>query len=170
MNEALSLVKQIIKEHRLIDVGLKASEKLSGDLVILGKFDDHVEGFVQKRLDNQKQKLADLRQSLEKIDKMLRGHFKGEESRLLKAFEDSGDKMLINALSILLEEHREIRNRIARLKTSAEELSVEGMSTEVWEGKAYAVRAYIRHTQKLIEAHAATESDLLGKLKKKLEA
>ncbi|MFC1845802.1 hemerythrin domain-containing protein [Chloroflexota bacterium] len=170
MSEALSIVEQIIKEHQQINVGLKASEKLSNDLVILVEFDDHIESFVQRRLDDQKQKLADLKQSVEMIDKMLNGHFKGEETRLLKAFEDSGQKMLINALSLLLEEHREIRNRIAKLKTSVDDLSSEGTSLEVWEGKAYAVRAYIRHTQKLIEAHADTENDLLKRLKKKLAA
>jgi len=139
MSEALAIVEQIIKEHQKISIGLKASEKLSNDLVILVEFDDHIESFVQRRLDDQRQKLVDLRQSVEMINKMLNAHFSGEETRLLKAFEESGSKMLVNALTILLEEHREIRNRITKLKDSVEELSSEGTSMEVWEGKAYAV-------------------------------
>jgi hypothetical protein len=168
MKKALAIVEQIIKEHQRISAGITASERFANDLVALGEFEGQVEGFVQNRLDSQKQHVAELLESVEKINKMLYAHFHGEETRLVKAFEDMGDEMLTNALSVLLEEHNEIRPRLAKLKASAVELS-GSFSREVWEGKAYAVRAYIRHTQRLIEAHVETETDLLNRMKQKLE-
>lgn len=169
MKEALAIVEQIIEEHKRISSGILASGKYANDLMALGEFEGQAEGFVQNRLDSQKRHVAELQQSVETINKLLQAHFHGEETRLLKAFEDMGDEMLTNALSVLLEEHNEIRPRLTKLKASVEELT-GSFSREVWEGKAYAVRAYIRHTQKLIEAHVETETDLLQRMKKKLEA
>jgi hypothetical protein len=38
-----------------------------------------------------------------------------------------------------------------------------GLSSQVWQAKAYDMRAYISNTKKLVEVHAATEGKLLLK-------
>jgi uncharacterized protein YlaN (UPF0358 family) len=77
--------------------------------------------------------------------------------------------MLASALHILLREHEEIRNRIAKLKKDAAELATGELSREVWEGKVWGIRSYIDHTRKLIEAHAKSEMELLQTLRSRLQ-
>ena len=71
-------------------------------------------------------------------------------------------------MRVLLGEHQELKSRIARSKEGAAELAVEGLSRDVWEGKAYGMRAYIYHTRKLLEAHAQSEQELFQALRKEL--
>ena len=85
------------------------------------------------------------------------------------AFEKYGDRILASALHVLLLEHQELRNRLAKSKAEIAELAVGGLSREVWQGKVWGLRAYVSHTRNLIEAHAKSEQELLLTLRKQLE-
>jgi len=168
VNETLSLIDQILKEHEEIMLGVQTSEGIANDLTATLELDRPVESFVPGRPGDQKRSLNDLQQSLERVDKVLQGHFDREEKALLAAFEKRPHRMLASAFSVLLDEHQELRDRIARSRENAAELATGGLSGGLWEGKAYGLRAYIRHTRKLIEAHAGSEWELLRRLRAEL--
>ena len=169
MTETLSLIDQTLKEHEEIMLGVEASESIANDLTAMAELDRPLESFVPGRPGDQRRSLNDLQESLERVDKVLQGHFDREEKALLTAFEKRPDKMLASAFSALLHEHKELRDRIARSRENASELATGGLSRDVWEGKAYGLRAYMRHTRKLIEAHADSEWELLQRLRTQLE-
>ena len=169
MEETLALVNRIIKDHEQIIIGIQTSEEIANDVVAILELERPLESFVPGRLDDQRQSLRDLQQSLERVDKMLQEHFGREEKSLLSALEKRRNKTLASAFSSLLDEHKELTARLAKLKEDVAELVTEGLSRSLWEGKAYGMRAYIRHTQRLIEAHAETEQSLLQTVRKELE-
>ena len=90
-------------------------------------------------------------------------YFDREERGLLGAFEQSGKRMFASALHGLLLEHTELRSRLSKAKQEIGELKSSGLSRDVWEGKAWAVRVYITHTRRLLEDHAHAEYALLWK-------
>ncbi len=62
----------------------------------------------------------------------------------------------------------EFQNCIAESRKEVAELAGEGLSREVWEGKEWGVRVYLRHTRKLLEAHTQSELELFHKLRGEL--
>ena len=169
VKETLSLIDQTLKEHEEIMLGVETSEGIANDLTAMSELDSPIESFVLGRPGDQRQSLNDLQESLKKVDEVLQEHFDREEKALLTAFEKRPDKMLASAFSALLHEHKELRDRIARSRENASELATGSLSRDVWEGKAHGLRAYMRHTRKLIEAHADSEWELLQRLRAQLE-
>ena len=167
-NKALDLINQTIKEHEQIMNGFQSSEGMVNDVAAMVELDKPVEKFVAGRLEDTKKHLQDLHKSLETLDAGLAKHFDKEETAVLKVFE-KGSQSLASAFSILLEEHDELRKRIAQSEQIADELLSASSSREVWEGKAYGLRTHIRHTRKLIEAHATSEEELFRALRKHLQ-
>jgi iron-sulfur cluster repair protein YtfE (RIC family) len=168
MENTLELIDKTIEEHQQIMTGIQATEGLANDVAAILELDKPIETFVAGRLEDNKQHLNDLQKSLEKIDTALEHHFDGEEKAVLKAFE-KGSQSLASAFSILLEEHDELRKRIKKSENIAAELSTGSISREVWEGRAYGLRTHIRHTRKLLEAHASSETELFQALRKELQ-
>lgn len=168
MENTLELIDKTIKEHQQIITGIQASEGLANDVAAIVELDKPIETFVAGRLEDTKQHLNDLQKSLEKIDTALDHHFNAEEKAVLKAFEKSSQS-LTSAFLLLLEEHKELRRRITKSEKIAAELSTGSISREVWEGKAYGLRTHIRHTRKLLEAHASSETELFQALRKELQ-
>jgi iron-sulfur cluster repair protein YtfE (RIC family) len=168
MENTLALIEQTIKEHEQIMTGIQASEGIANDVAAILELERPVEGFVVGRLDDRKKNLDNLHKSLEKIDKALGQHFGREEKTVLAAFERSSTSLTL-AFSLLLEEHDDFRKRIVKSKEIASELLDASLSREVWEGKAYGLRAHIRHTRKHLEAHAASEAELFRALRKELQ-
>jgi len=169
VQETLSLINQIIDEHRYIADSAQASEKMVNDIAAVLELGKGVEKVVPGRLDDQKKKMQELQVSLERFEARLHGHFEREESALLAAFEDRGGKALASALHVLLDEHQELKDRVARLRKSIADLLEGGFSRDVLEGKAHGMRAYMHHTRKLLEAHAKSEMELLQAMRKLLQ-
>ncbi|MBM3148702.1 MAG: hypothetical protein FJ022_04885 [Chloroflexi bacterium] len=168
MEATLTLIEQTIKEHEQIMAGIQTSEGIANDVAAILELERPVEEFVVGRLDDRKQNLKNLHKSLEKVDKALNQHFEREEKAILAVFEKRS-KSLALAFALLLEEHDDFRRRIRRSEEMASELLGSSLSREVWESKAYALRAHIRHTRKHLEAHATSETELFRALRKELE-
>ena len=87
MEDILSLIDQTIKEHEQIMLSIQTSEDIANDVVAVLELERSLESFVPERLDDRRQSLHDLQQSLERVDKVLQEHFDREEKALLSAFE-----------------------------------------------------------------------------------
>jgi len=168
MDKALDLINQTIKEHEQIMIGIQASEGIANDVAAILELDKPIDKFVTGRLEDKKKHLKDLHKSLEKMTTSLNNHFNREEKAVLKVFKE-GSQVLTSAFSLLLEEHQELEKRIVKSEQIAEELLSASLSREVWEGKAYGLRTHIRHTRKLIEAHASSEAELFSALYKEMQ-
>lgn len=169
VEEALDLIKKIIKEHKLILQRALTLAQAINDVSAMLELDRAKEDFVPGRFGDQRRALQIWQESIEALDEGLQAHFDREEKGLLTAFEKYGDRMLASALHVLLLEHEELRNRLAKSKTETAELAVEGLSRGVWEGKAWGLRVYVSHTRNLLEAHAKSEQELLLTLRRRLK-
>ena len=168
MKEALTLIDQLIEEHKVILQRAQTVERIVNDLDAISEMHKAKEDFVPGRLGDQKQGLQSLQESLKTIDNGLQAHFDREERGLLTVFEEHGGGMLAAALHILLLEHKEIKDRIAESKEEVDELASGKLSREVGEGKAWGMRVYISHTLKLLGVHTESEEELFQKLRAEL--
>lgn len=168
MDEAIALIDKIISEHKVILKEAQTSEQLANDATALAELAGAKEVFMPGRFD-QGQSLQKCQESLEKIGKMLQGHFGREETGLLATFEKHGDRKLVTALTTLLTEHKSLTKRLGDSKDQVAQLMSGGMARHRWEASAHDMRAHLSHTWKLLEAHASLENDLLVRLRRHLK-
>jgi iron-sulfur cluster repair protein YtfE (RIC family) len=168
MEKEIELINRTIKEHEQIITGIQTSEGIINDVAAMSELDRPVEKLISRRLEDTMKHLEDLHKSLGKLDVALHKHFEREETAVLKVFKRESQS-LASAFSVLLEEHDELKKRISKSEKIATDLLGKRTSREVWEGKAYGLRAHIRHTRKLIEAHATSEAELFRALRKELQ-
>ena len=168
MNETISLIDKLIDDHSGVMHHLKVSECMIDDISAVNKLETSGAKVEPDRLENKRQRIEELKNTLESIDKGLELHFEREEKSLLTALKKHQDKISISILSVLIGEHEQIKQRIIRALEYIDELLTEQLSREVWEGKAHGLRSYIRHTARLIEAHAESENNLLKMVRKKI--
>ena len=169
MEEALALIDKIIEEHKTLTQRFQTLEQVTNDASALLKLDTAREDFIPGRLGDQKQALQNWQESLKVIEQGIEAHFAREEIGLLTAFEKQGGEMLASALHALLSEHKELRDRLTKLKEDIAELAIGGASRDVWEGMVWGVRNYLVNTRKMFEAHARSEQSLLRTLRSELE-
>jgi len=168
MAEVTTITKQIIDEHTQIAPQIKDAQNAINDLEAELQLKSVKEDVAPGRLDDQKQYMHRLKETLDNIDSGLQTHFEREETALLKSFEEHGNRKVSTALQALLSEHQEIRNRFAKSKADVSELINQDMSREVWEGKAWGMRIYVNHTLNMLKAHAQSEYDLFMSIKDEL--
>ncbi|MFC1913883.1 hemerythrin domain-containing protein [Chloroflexota bacterium] len=168
MEDTVALIDQLIKEHRVITRDISDLEHLANDVEAASGLKKAKEAFMPGRLDQTKG-LQELQSSIEAINKGLDAHFNREETALLSAFEEHGDKELVSALHSLLGEHSELRNRMAQIKDSISELTSGLLGSHHWSASAHDMRVYISHTLKLIDTHAGSEYLLFSTLKNHLK-
>ncbi|MFC2012748.1 hemerythrin domain-containing protein [Chloroflexota bacterium] len=169
MNEILALIDQIIEEHEWILPRVKTLQEMASDPEAIDALEEAGADFMPARINVVGQELQNMLELLEKVSQGLKAHFDREEKGLLAAFEKQGRMVFVSALRVLLSEHKEIKDRLARLKADAAELVGGSLSREVWEGKAYGLRAYLSHTCKLLREHAKSEQKLLLKMAEDLK-
>ncbi len=168
MNEALSLIDQIIDEHKHIMLGMQTTENAANDVAALFELYKPVEGSAPQTPSDYRQHMSELQSSLNKVEELLLHHFAHEEKLLKIASEKGPESTITSALKVLMDEHGEIKRRIQREKKDIAEIIAGGLSDNEVGGKSFMVRAYLRHTMTLIEAHAHTEEELLQALREEL--
>ncbi len=168
MKETVALIDKLINEHKVIVKDASSLEQLANDASALVELEEAKDNFVPGRFD-QKLSLQKLQESLEAIDKVLKGHFNREETGLLAAFEKHGDRKLVTTLTSLLLEHEDLRNRLAHAREHVAELVGGGLARHQWEASANDMRAHLSHTRKLLEAHADIENELFVELRRHLK-
>jgi hypothetical protein len=164
IKEALTLIEQVIEEHKTIFQGL---DQVINDAEALRSFEKAKEVFMPGRLD-QKTGLDKLAEQVNMVDQGLRAHFDREETAVLAAFEEQGDRELASAFHSLILEHKDLRNRLTHTKNHVSKLTSGEVARSHWEATAHDMRAHISHTRKLLEAHAGVEQELLLSLHQKL--
>lgn len=169
MEEVLALIEKIIAEHKLIRQRAENLEKAANDAEAIASMEKAKEVFQPGRFE-QKEGLLKMKDLLAITDKGLEGHFNREETTLLAAFEQYGDKEFTSRLRSLLLEHADLRNRFAVSKKRVDELIGGGLSRHVWDASAHDMRAHMSHTRKLLEVHAQIEEELLNDFRRILLA
>ena len=166
--EILALIEQIIKEHRVMMEGIITLEHAANDASAITGLETAKGSFMPGRFD-EKESLQKMQAQMEIVENVIYAHFNNEETRLVDAFKNYGDKNLVFALQNLLLDHEEIRNRFATSRNQVSELINGDLSRQIWEASAHDLRAHITHTRWLLGTHAGSEYELLMVLKRKLE-
>ena len=166
--DTIGLISQLIEEHKVIMKETRSLEQVANDAGLVTDLTEAKETFVPGRFE-QKETLQKLQDLLETIDKGLKGHFNREETALLAAVEEDGDRKLTTTLKSLLLEHEDLRTRLVHAKEHVAELVSGGLARHRWEASAHDMRAHLSHTRKLLEAHAAAETELFVELRRHLE-
>lgn len=167
MKKASVLIDEVIKEHKSILEKVNRLDQMVGDAEAMSGLDEALDTFVPGRF-NQTEKLVELTGLIDSLDTGLKGHFDREESAVLGAFVENGDTELVTSFRSLMQEHTELRNRLAATKDSLSKLSSGELSAHHWQATAHDLRAYIAHTRKLLQAHASAEQELLLALSRRL--
>ncbi len=167
MTEALAIVEEILSEHNQIHKDFQSLDQVSGDVEAAARLGSEKtkDYFVPKGLDEEGLGLRRWKAQLEAIDKGLKAHFKREETALAKAFAREGTPALAHSLTLLLAEHAQLNQHVAKLLKDAEDIASGGARIEVWEGKGWGMKTNIEKLRTEIEAHAERERVLLGQLK-----
>lgn len=164
MERTLALIEQVIEEHKTL---FQRLDRVANDAEALRSLEKAKEAFMPGRLD-QAEGLEKLKELANLVDEGLRAHFDREETAVLAAFEDQGDKELASAFQSLLLEHKDLRNRLTLTQSHISKLISGELSRYHWEATAHDMRAHISHTRKLLEAHAELEGELLLSLRRRL--
>ena len=167
MKAAITLIEQVIEEHKTVFQRLKTLEQVADDAEALKGFEEAQELFMPGWFD-QKKKLERLEEIVNMVDEGLQAHFDREETALLAAFKEQGDRELADSFQSLLLEHKDLRNRLAHTKNHVSQLTGGKLSRHHWQATAHDMRAHISHTRKLLEAHAELEQELFFSLRQKL--
>ncbi|MCJ7605028.1 MAG: hypothetical protein MUO19_03220 [Dehalococcoidales bacterium] len=167
MTDKISLIDQLIAEHKIIHQRTEDLENTANDANLLTDLKEAKETFVPGRLDQHKG-LQKLESMLEDIAPWLDKHFKREETILLGAVEELGDRELISSLNSLLLEHADLRNRVAQSREHVTELKTGALARHRWDASANDMRGHLTHTRKLLEIHASMENDLFTELRRHL--
>jgi iron-sulfur cluster repair protein YtfE (RIC family) len=164
MKRTLVIVQQVIEEHKAI---FQRLDQVVNDAEALGGVEKAKEAFMPGR-PGQQAGLAKLEEMVKLIDTGLRAHFDREETAVLAAFEEEGSREMATAFHSLLSEHEDLKNRLTQTKNKISQLINGKLSRHQWEANGYDLRAYLSHTRKLLEAHAAIEQELLLSLQHRL--
>lgn len=162
MEDILDVIDSIIAEHRVILRRFSALESVSNDVTAIGAYKQVRDmTFSPEGV----QHLPQLQKTLEDANRKLRAHFDREDTALLSAFEQHGDRKLLAAFQTLLAEHEEIRAQLVRAEESASRLRGGSTSQADWEKKTKGMRTAIIETRERLAAHASAEKDLLMRLR-----
>lgn len=160
MDATLQLIDQLIAEHKTVTEKTGPLQKTANDVALISNLKQAKEEFTEgngapsvdlKRLDRM----------LEEIEDWLGKHFDREETILLPAVEKHGNERLVTLLNSLLFEHTDLKDRMVHSRKRVDELKDWSLPQPVWYSRAGDLRAYLSHTIKLIETHAARENHLL---------
>ncbi|MDP2917755.1 MAG: hemerythrin domain-containing protein [Dehalococcoidia bacterium] len=169
MDDTISTIEKLIKEHQEIRGNLRACDIFISDIEQAQKLGEAMEGLVPGRLEDHKKKAAQLEHELVKVDNTLKAHFECEEESLLSAFENNRLPELASALSKLVAEHQEISNHLADLKKLAAECAAGDYSLSLWHEKAWRLRKGLYHVAQQIKEHSSKEDDLFRDARKLIQ-
>jgi iron-sulfur cluster repair protein YtfE (RIC family) len=171
MSETLTLVEQILDEHKQIHGSFEKLGQISGDASAAAELGSQKtkDYFVSKSLDDKGEGMKRWKEMLEAIDVGLKAHFNREETALATAFKREGTPDLAEALDKLLAEHKVINKHVAKLLKDADDIASGGQKIEVWEGSGWGMKTNVETLRDEIMAHAEREQVLLGKMKDHLQ-
>jgi len=168
MEDALTLIEQLIEEHKTIMERIQSFEQIANDAEALAGFDKAKDTFMPGRLDG-KQGLEEFVQLLNTISEGVDAHFIREESNLVYVFQEQGNKEMSEEFHSLILEHEDLRDRLAKTKEEIDKLLNGQLPSQIWQASAQDLRAYVTHMKQLFEIHAGTEQKLFYRLQSELK-
>ncbi len=155
--EILDLLDHLIAEHE--SGGHPSGSGVASLVIILEEFDSVHARFTPGRLD-QGQELANIEKTMESAITFLNQHFDYEETLLLRGIEEYGDPDMVASFLALIREHDYLKTRARRVMELIRELRSGELSYQHWNASANDLKAYLYQTRKLLENHAARETEL----------
>jgi hypothetical protein len=170
VSEALAIIEKIIEAHRKLIVNdYAALEKMANDASVMRGLESGIEAFMPGR-HLTKDGPGELELLLASVARGLQAHFNFEETSLPGVITQYGDEDMMATLRIILQEHGDLRGRIALSEKHVSDLAGGKLSRQVWDATAHDMRAHIAHTRRLLLTHASTEQKLLQSIKNRLKA
>jgi hemerythrin-like domain-containing protein len=164
---AIELLDKLIYEHSSGNVRTAELQQLADEALLLNDFVEAQDAFVPGRLDKGKG-LDNLQEMMQSIMLFLGNHFDREENVLLEVIEGVADSELLRSFNDLISEHEYLRTRVKRVNELIMDLKKGGLTKQHWDSSAHDLRAYLRHTRKLLELHSASETALFLKIREHL--
>ncbi|MFW6150945.1 MAG: hemerythrin domain-containing protein [Chloroflexota bacterium] len=167
MENTLALIEQIIEEHRQIFQSLDMLERETNDLSAIAQLQEGSTKsyFVPSSLSDQGKGLEQWQRTIKTVETGIDRHFRREETALMAAVEQQADNELESGFRALLDEHGDLRRRVAKLRQDAADMASGGPRIDVWEKDGWGMRVNLEQLKKRIEAHAAGEMELLTKFR-----
>jgi hemerythrin len=160
MADYLATVRRIIEEHHKIRSDVMQVGESANDLAAVFSLQRAYSTWSQSSLDALAQKQDKLKETISLMAEGLDRHFSFEEEYLPPIF----GEILMRALLL---EHREIRRKLAEIK-SAVNTRLEGLGQR----ELLAQRTHIQHVvgdiRQVIEEHASREEVILGMMERAL--
>jgi hypothetical protein len=165
MKSAIEIIDKILSDHDTIRGNARGIQHTASDKRIIAELTGDGGIAADGPFANGTTAFSD---SLEKLAARLNQHFNFEESGLLFAIQQQGDKNISGAFSALFMEHEGLRNQFARIKEDLTGLENGGLSEEMKAAQIKDLQQRILDAVRLLEAHAASEDKLLRELKDRL--
>jgi hypothetical protein len=167
MTDVIGIIDKIIEEHKILLNQATQFEKITNDAGAMIAMTKSKEVFMPGRLE-QSQSLKKFEDLRNKIQEGLSAHFQREETSLLEAILEFGDKNIIITLKKLLSQHWAFRTSLKDLQYESNELINGQLSRALWEPKAYIMRSHIAEMHTRLEQHAKNEQQLFNDVRKQL--
>ena len=163
----IEILDQLIEEHHTGDERTAILQEYANETTILNKMDKAQESFIPGRLD-QASGLNKLDELMSEVSSFMNRHFTHEETVLLGAIEELNDAELLKAFTTLLREHDYLKIRLSRVRELIDDLKSGTLVRQHWDASANDLKAYLKHTRKLLEMHSGTETELFINLRNHL--
>lgn len=161
--DILDLLDRLIAEHER--GGRPSGTGVASLVIVLEEFDSIHSRFTPGRMD-QGQELANIEKIMESVIMFLNQHFDYEENLLLRGIEEHGDPEMMTSFLTLIKEHEYLKTRARRVMELIQELRSGKLSYQHWNASANDLKAYLHQTRKLLENHAARETELFMEFRK----
>jgi hemerythrin-like domain-containing protein len=168
MADELSLIDQLIAEHKTIGIKTESLEKAANDVRLLSGLKDVGDMFVQGAIPPDAD-LKNLAQVINIIAAWLDKHFAQEENVLRPAVINSGNNKFISSMDSLLFEHTDLRDRLLHARMHIDELLGGSLDPVRRDAAVRDLRVHIAHSRKLLETHAAQENHFLTEFRRHLK-
>lgn len=162
MPDALEIISRAIAEHHTIREHLRLAGETVNDVEALITVQKAHAVLTQSSLETLAEKQTRMEQALNFLEQGLKNHFSFEEKYLPPLFGD----LLMKAL---IDEHREVLERISKGKTVLNDTNLEGLEQRELLLKKSTMQETATSIRQAVEEHAYHEEIVLNMMKKTLE-
>jgi hypothetical protein len=163
ISDYLAKINEILEEHRTIRSGVKLVGDSVSDQEALASLKSMRSDWTPGRLELMSEKQRRFEQTMSFLEEGLRSHFAKEEYALPAVL----GKFLMQTLLL---EHREVVEKIGKVRLVATNSKLEGLTEAELESKDSEIKQKISDFSRLIEEHADKEELMLEMVVRALKA
>jgi len=161
MADYLAIIRRIIEEHHKIRSDVTQVGESANDLAAVFSLQRAYSTWSQSSLEALAQKQANLKETINLMAEGLDRHFGFEEKNLPPIF----GEILMQALRF---EHREIRQKLAEIKSTVTDTRLEGLGQRELLAQRTRIQHVVSNIRQAIEEHANREEVILHMLERAL--